>query len=77
MSKKKHEEIPAPVAALSRRQLLAGAAVTGGLLATGARAAAPVAGTTVADPQLRDALRRYGGEFGQLGSDTGGHHGDL
>lgn len=77
MHKKRSDEFTTTSAPLSRRQLLAGVAATGGLLVAGAGTAAVPAATPVKDPQLREALRRYGGEFGQLGSDTGGEHGHL
>ena len=66
-----------PPASISRRQLLAGAAATGGALMIAGQAAAtpPPAATPIADPELRMALEKYGGEFGQAGK--GGSDGDL
>lgn len=62
----------------SRRRLLAGAAVAGGVLLTQGRvSAAPQPVTAAGDPQLRAALQKYGGEFGPAGRNGGGDHGDL
>ncbi len=62
---------------LKRRDLLCAAAAAGGamLAAEGSMAGLPSTETAISDPQLRAAMLKYGGEFGQLGK--GGSHGDL
>lgn len=77
MHKNRSVEFTTTPVPMSRRQLLAGVAATGTLLVTGSGTAAVPHASPVRDPQLREALRRYGGEFGQLGSDTGDEHGHL
>ncbi len=64
-------------ATLSRRGLLCAAAAAGGAMiaADGSAAVLPANGSAISDPQLRAALLKYGGEFGQFGK--GGSHGDL
>ena len=62
---------------LKRRDLLCAAAAAGGaIIAAGTGAATlPASATAITDPELRAAMLKYGGEFGQLGK--GGSHGDL
>ena len=62
---------------LKRRDLLCAAAAAGGaIIAAGTGAATlPASGTAIPDPELRAAMLKYGGEFGQLGK--GDSHGDL
>ena len=75
------EKIPnkhaGPPATLSRRELLCAAAAAGGVMIASDCGAGGVAAqqTACSDPQLQDAMRKYGGEFGQLGK--GDSHGDL
>ena len=61
---------------LSRRELLCAAAAGGALMVTdNSTAMLPDNPATTADPGLRAALRKYGGEFGRFG--RGGSHGGL
>jgi hypothetical protein len=64
-------------ASLSRRKLLVGAAAGGMLVTAGKGAAVTRPVVSGADPELRAALEKYGGEFGQAGRAQGGDHGDL
>lgn len=62
---------------LSRRKLLVGAAAGGMLVTAGKGISSPGPSVSDADPELRAALEKYGGEFGQAGRAPGGDHGDI
>lgn len=64
-------------ASLSRRKLLVGAAAGGMLVTAGTGSASPRPSVSGADPELRTALEKYGGEFGQAGRRPGGDHGNI
>ena len=66
-----------PPGALKRRDLLCAAAVAGGAMIAAKTSASDVPDQrpAISDPQLRAAMLKYGGEFGEIGK--GGSHGDL